>query len=706
MKHFIICSLLAALPFAVTQACVPEAPTHNRYMFSVFKRGALADGPSYLADINSFWADYAGSKSTDSYYFYRFNGDDIMKTAKRKGDREMTAYLNLLNRYLKACDDYSQSGWNYPSKQALAKCRQTFQSLIAASKAYSGATLRPQYVLLQMRANMMLGYDKTNITLWNTVASKLHASPWREAMRNIYARALMKSGQRQRACDIYAEQGDMKSIQFMMDNYRCNAGIRSVFAQNPNSPSLHYLVQDFVNNFQETLDQTVQGNVDDGWLAEIGARKVLRKDALAFVQLAKSAASDSRVKSPSLWLAAASMVDYLLGNQRQAMAEADLAVRADGTPRMKDNARAIRLLVSTRSGKLSKEYSDYLVGEFRWLDSMAVDERGGSGVYDNHYSDVKDRVVHKGLIPLYRASGNENMALALCAMMSAEENGFMSQDGNIRYSPWNEYADKLDTLTADRLADYYGYISSAHGNAFEAYCTQRVYRGSDYFNDFIGTKMIAEGRFADAIQYLEKVSLAFLSKQNISVYAANRHFDTPRWFGKQHVDADDYTPVTVRKNVKLDYCRDMVERLSRYGLAREGAAKQSIAYELAVRYYQASCYGDCWFLTHYYHSVSDSARSWEKDFAQETVKYLGVAKQSDDMQLRYHAIYALAFLPVEPWYSVYYDEKNDYNLVMKANRLSSQYIALSELDVFARCYPNVIDDYTRRCDVLRKFRQQ
>ena len=122
-----------------------------------------------------------------------------------------------------------------------------------------------------------------------------------------------------------------------------------------------------------------------------------------------------------------------------------------------------------------------------------------------------------------------------------------------------------------------------------------------------------------------------------------------------------------------------------------------MAYDLAVRYYQASCYGDCWFLTHYYSSVMDSARSWEKDFAAETVKYLNVAKRSDDLQLRYHTVYALAFMPVDKWAEFEYDGK----VILYPH--SAQYEALYELSLFAMAYPNIVDQYTRRCDVLKKY---
>ena len=111
------------------------------------------------------------------------------------------------------------------------------------------------------------------------------------------------------------------------------------------------------------------------------------------------------------------MVDYLIGNNQRAIAEADKAVEADGTERMRDNARAIRLLVSTRTNKPTDQYTDYLLAEFRWLDAKIKEEGGNSSEYENHYTDVKNRVVHRGLEPLFRKAGMDNTALALCAMM-------------------------------------------------------------------------------------------------------------------------------------------------------------------------------------------------------------------------------------------------------------------------------------------------
>lgn len=716
MRRFLIYSLFAVLPLAQASACVSEGPTHNNYMFSVFHRNALTDGPAYLYAIDRYWQSYTGNNGPNGIGFYKWNKEEVMNTASSKGDHEMMAYLKLLNRYLDISQDYAYDVWGYPTKQELASRRSTLSGILAASKAYRGARLRAQYVLLQMRANMMLGNHSANITLWNATACNLDQSAWRDAMRNIYARALLKNGQRTRACDIYAEQGDVRSIKAVMKNYRSLAGIKSVFARNPNAPTLVYLVQDFVNNVQETLDQKPEELASDEWFSLIDAKRVLRKEALAFVQFAINAADNNGVKWPSLWLAAASMTDYLMGNYERAFVEAERAVNAEGTQRMRDNARAIRLLVSTCNNKPNDEYTSFLLAEFQWLDNKIKEERASDGDYFNHYTDVKDRVVHKGLEPLFRGAGMDNVALALCAMMSAENKDILmaeqrnaedsfDENYNMVYGPWDEYFCKMDSLTADRLADYYRYLTTAHSNAFETYCAQNTYHDADYFNDLIGTKLIAEGRFADAIPYLRKVPTSLLSRQLISVFASKRHFDTPRWFGKQYVD-DGYEPVKVNRNAKLDFCLDMTERLSQYNLSREGNEKQQMAYNLAVRYYQASCYGDCWFLTHYYRSVMDSARSWEKDFAAETVKYLNVAKQSNDMQLRYNSLYALAFVPVEPWATTEYDAGNDYREILVCHPQAAQYQALNELGMFALAHPEAIDDYTRRCDVLRQFNQK
>lgn len=108
MKGFLITILIAALPLIDATACISEGNTHNRYMFSVFRHEAMTDGPAYLYDIDRFWQDYMGENGPIGVDYFKWNRDAILKTAKERNDEEMTAYINLLNRYFKACEDYAR----------------------------------------------------------------------------------------------------------------------------------------------------------------------------------------------------------------------------------------------------------------------------------------------------------------------------------------------------------------------------------------------------------------------------------------------------------------------------------------------------------------------------------------------------------------------------------------------------------------------
>ena len=70
MKRFLICSLIAVLPIIDGMACISERNTHNSYMFSVYRRNALTDGPAYLYDIDRYWQKYAGKNMSCGTDFY------------------------------------------------------------------------------------------------------------------------------------------------------------------------------------------------------------------------------------------------------------------------------------------------------------------------------------------------------------------------------------------------------------------------------------------------------------------------------------------------------------------------------------------------------------------------------------------------------------------------------------------------------------
>lgn len=716
MKRYLVTAIFSLALGAGSQACVSEKPTHNSYMFSVFRREAMSS--PFREDMNDWWKRYGGQPESTDYSYYQYNRERLDSIARRHGDRQMLSYMRLLDAYLDVSDKISMDSWDYPTKEELASRDSTLRALLDACEEYKGGRMDKQYALMTMRANMLLGRDKANMLYWTATASKLPDGVWREMCRNIYARALLNSGLMRQACDIYAEQGDMLSIKYCMGKYRNMAGIRKVYADDPDSPTLLYLVQDLVNNLQETIDNRLNG--PQGWrIGTIGTRTVADSEARAFVAFADNVLKEGKTKSPCLWQSAAAMVEYLLGDYAEAARRAEAATGMDGSSRMKDNARCIRLLAKATTMELGGASSAWLADEFRWLDGMIAAERGRSQEYANHYTDVKERIAYNVLAPRYAAAGRPDMALALIGMATENVFGFATSGShtadrdftwggewpwNLDYSSGNEYFDVLACTPADSLAAYYTYLTSAKGDVFEHYVAQQVYANKDYYNDLIGTRYMAEGRFAEAVPYLERVSLGFLPKQNISWYMANRDYTVARWFRRQlpnTYDTDGPGKASPKENMKLRYCKEMVQMQASYNLAPEGVQKDAQAYALAVRYYQASCYGDCWFLTHYSKSINDSARTGELDFAAKAMEYLDKGSRSADMQTQYGSLYAQAFIGIDPWCDVAYDR--EYNPVIVPRPASAQYKALAALDLFAHEHPQAVDRHTTRCDVLKQF---
>lgn len=719
MKKFIIATIISLVPLADAVACAPERPTHNAYMFSVFRRERMQS--PFAEDMNNWWKAYADDLTSRETEYYRWNADTLRAIATRKGDKEMLEYMRWLDAYLKVSDGVSMGSWDYPTKEELAARDSTLHAMLAAAQAYKGRRMREQFALLTMRANMLLGRDKANMLYWTATASKLPRGVWRDVCRNIYARAMLNSGLRRAACEIYAEQGDMRSISWCMRGYRNLAGIKKVYADDPDAYTLLYLVQDFVNGLQETFDSYIQGRPDLDWVKDKGAQPVLTADAEAFVSFADDVLKEKKTSSPCLWQSAAAMVEYLLGDYEEALRRANAAVGMKGSRRMKDNARCIRLLAQATVAPLGGETSEWMTGEFRWLDGKIEDERGNSQDYDNHYTDVKERIAYRVLAQRYHAAGLHNVENALYGMMEENKFEYLSQlydkdmhmswpDGyvsNLNYSAWNEYFEMLFQTPADSLASYYTYLTSAKTDVFEHYVAQQVYSNKDYYNDLIGTRYIAEGRFADALTWLERVPLEYLEKQNISWYMANRAYTVPRWFVRQlpnDPETDGPHKASPKENLKVRYCKDMLQLQSEYNLAPVGEQRDIRAYELAVRYYQASYYGDCWFLTHYGKSVLDSTHDGELDFARKARELLAECKASSNLKIQYEALYALAYTDTDLWCTTEFDD--DYNPVTVPLPVSSQYKTLEALSKFIKEHPEEADEHATKCDVLKEFERR
>lgn len=711
MKRFTVVSLLMLFAASRLLACIGEGNTYNWYMFSIFHRSVMEEKST--SELNKYWSDYTGHH----YSTIRWSIDEVIQTAKERKDQQAINYLTQLKRYLEISDQL-QDSWTYPTKQELAQRKADLQKMVRMADAYNGKDLRNHWMLLRMRANMVLGNHADNVTYWNTKASKSENGVFHQQMENIYAGALFHTGDKRTACDIYAKQGDMISLKWCVRKMRNFAGIKTIYEQNPNSPTLVYLVQDFVNNAQESIDTQ-----DKEWLEHIGAQAIYRDEVMQMIAFANQVAADNKTNNPCMWKAAAGALHFLMGEPALAQRELIVATQMNGTQRMKDNAKAI-LILATAAAHNGKEYGDDMLTAMKWLDQKCDEERKEpDSYYNNHYTDIRERLLWQVLGEHYKNTGQKEMYVAVHSMVDEATLEFFklssprAKGHTSLHSEWNtdftgEAWYEIEQLTADETAEYLKFIKGKHPTAFEQYVMDHIYKDETYFNDIIGTKYIAEGKPQQAIPYLEKVPGTYYDGMNISMYMSHRSYNLPRWHGKQKVGVNEDEPTDGphlgrnTNNQKLDFCRDLIDAEKNYNTAK-GEFKALAAYRLATLYYQVSYLGDCWYLAHYFKSNADNEYlPQEKKYEDDVIRLLEESSKSNNLQTREQSLFALAYIPIDPWADVEfkYDNNRDkwipYYTPIPGSR---QYKALNELYLFNKQHPEAMTEMSSKCDVLKAF---
>ncbi|MBR6981598.1 MAG: hypothetical protein IKH88_17470 [Prevotella sp.] len=686
MKKSTIISILLLAFCSQTWACGGEDFTYNCDMFSVYD-DSEEEKSLFTEQFDKFWKTYTNGKVTE----YLYNNEEIMEIAKKKNDTEMVNYLTQLNRYLDISDELRDT-WNYPTKEELAQRKTDLNAMITKANSYKGTRLKAQWELLHMRANMVLGNHAANISHWEQQVSKLPSSPYRDMMRNIYAGALLHEGRRGEACDIYAEQEDLLSIKWAMRKHRNLAGIKAIFNERPESPTMNYLVQDFVNNIQGRLD------FYDEWQWEmtediLETTSTLKKDANSFISFAQKVVNEKKTKSPAMWMAAIGELQYMTGQYNEAMKTLNKAVETDGTQRMKDNARAIRLIASVKTGKFDQAYTRWLTDEFNWLIQKAKEE--------GHYYAMIERLVYKNLVPHYTKAGQPNMAAALLLMVNGSKfQNLVSKNTWEYYLDYSsEHFNYIDKMTPDALVSYKDFLQSKAQNSFEALVKKHIDVDVDYYNDLIGTAYLACDDLKKATQYLSLVPLSFIKKQNISPYTV-RDFTKARWFGKQKIN--DYSSPSITSNPKLKYCNDLTTLKSNYAKSK-GEARKQLAYDIAVRYFQASHKGDCWYLTQYGQSCYDTIRVDRANLMGKALELLEESATSSNETLKLNSLYALAYIPIDEWCDISFNWSTNKFEIGEIYKDSKQYANLFNLHQYTK-NKNRLPSYVTKCDILKKFR--
>nr|MCR5453392.1 hypothetical protein [Bacteroidales bacterium] len=335
MKKFCIISLLLLLP-AMARPCFDIGYGNKYWSFFMMKEF----GNEFETDFFKFWNAYTGEHLTESDLSLltensAINFDDykIYAAAKKKNDSEMLEYLRLNNLYRQRrnndydfCSNlykeaYSARGeeydeewneWYYPTKEDLDQAKANLDEVIASAKAYKGSKYADRYILLAMRAMFQSGqFEEVKKYYSQNISRIAPSSDCLYLIDDLYAGALLRTGQKDEAIEIYAKINDNVSLSWCVaGNYEYQA-LMDIYNRNHNSQAIPWVMVQYINNIEyELLRKNFYSKKDS--LENIA----IKNSAKDFVQKANKIADDKATNSPALWKSAAAYINYCLHNQK------------------------------------------------------------------------------------------------------------------------------------------------------------------------------------------------------------------------------------------------------------------------------------------------------------------------------------------------------------------------------------------------------
>ena len=670
MKRFIITNLLAVITLPML-ACAGGWTT-NYYLFSVYENEDFSNRMDEITRNN--WKTYLGL-ADDQYYWFR--ADDIIKAAQAKNDALMVSYVQNLDKYLDCARQVSYETWEYPTKEELAQRKQVLLSVQTYSQSKLKTRLRSQHALLYMRCNMLLGQHQQNITFWEQTASQYIETVYKDMMKNIYAGALYKSGQTEKAGELFTEMGDYTSLMTIYYKKRSFAAIRQEYLKNPNAKVLPFLLQDFVNNAQEADDATNPNA--EGIGGKLFIRDLSKAEVLQMRDFCEQVLKEGKTETPVLWKSAKAWLEYMFGNKQQALADITEATTLAGTQRMQDDARVLRLYINSALAPQSEDFDNWLQGELTWLSQKIKD--------DYFFHNAQDRIVQQTLKNRYVNN-------------PVKEVGLLNATGSYLYS------DYIDTMKVENLEKFYFFTLKTPKTSFERYLKDHLTKQDYVLEDLIGTKYMRLCQWDKAIQWLENIPTSFYEGKGYAVYAANRRYNLGPWIKRQWLKSEELygdQAIKLSQNPKIQFSREMQKMEGELSvLSGEELKKQY--YELAVRYAQASFTGDCWYLMRDGKSVMDTVRVNEVDLATKAASCLQKAGDPKDFLLKEKVLFARAYVYMNPtpWYdSIWNSETYEYDHI--PNPKSAQYKAFATFADFAKKHASELSGYVTRCDEYSEF---
>lgn len=567
-KVFWAISLLACILPVSAAACgfcgfLPE----DYYMYRIsgnYMKGHF-DKPSfnYMGNENCLlWKEQTGTGATlDEIYevvyktsyqeieYFTSPKADLMKSkvymknefARTLRNDTEAAQMLMVAKYCESARKGINSPWYYPAYRDPVVYK--LEEVIKYAKAYTGDRFKTRYALQVERALLSLQRYDECISYWDKVADSLPDDIIKDMALRYVAGAWYNKGDIEKARTLFGQAGDIESLTSL-----CRDDERSIYEiiydYAPDSEELRDMVErNIIAAEHQYFDNSYEEHPN--WMV---------KDLQNIHKAALRIASEGKVKDVDLWYYTAAFIEHLGGDNKAALKTVALAEKAPGSQFIKESAKVLRIYVTAVDTPYSSKYlSKTMMSEIKWLDEMvqsnleeAREETSSNGIFymkSNmsyyYWNDMLRKVLLGVVCPKLLKGGDTVNALALTNMADnrllslvdcVHQYEYNSEDWSLSIIKktmeqfrggegfnYNDYSNAFfklaDTVSVDALVKYVSTFDKPKKD--QKYINARSYTDKAYFADIVGTRMLREGRYAEAEKWLSQVPSSFQKRLNV-----------------------------------------------------------------------------------------------------------------------------------------------------------------------------------------------
>lgn len=716
MKKFIIMVTALVLCFSSkVSACMECAMWEGSSSFHIVKPHPDYDVSYMKSNENetvNFWYNYLNKKVKQDVIRDFFN--NTYCAGFLKGEYEENAFTELVKKdafawkYLTACfavQDANVESWDYePTEKSADKARQLLAGLKDVPSAFEY-----RVSLLKMRVYALLhDYNKIEKE-WNDKAQHCTDKALANRLKGYYASFLFQKRDYASALRIYNELGDLQSIRWCVYHYVGYNGIKSL-ADNPspeNQITLQYALQDYANFYSCNDNITGPTHLLDGVETDV------QKDGARIKALCKEMVG-KRPADDILWLSVLAWMNLKDGDYNLALDCAQEAMKRKGTPTQKENAERILLLAKLHTAPIvsNDKFLKDLADDYMLLCNRALnelpdgDEIPSDDDYRNYYSTYCPNYcflmdAYKPLLVDYLSKHSCKQGLFVAYNLSDQ---ILAKSHEGSWSAWSDemFRELNHNASMEEAVTFYECMKSKNANdVFAQQLIKKVKVDDQVMIDLVGTKMMREGKYGQALLYLKKLTPKYLASTNVRAYLHERKFTFEDPFRRtQRGEVDEEMVLDGSENKKVEFCETMVNLINKNKtLSGDMKAKNEI--EMAMRMFQASNYGDLWALSEFGVSLEEYEVP-NKLCAQARVQLNNALKDCKTEKMRFDIYYGLACVPVgeERFWTLNQDwDTNElhYKFMMFHPAVSAYEYLIQHRNV---------RDLTKTCDVLKWYAKQ